>query len=121
MGQGTRESRVQVLGAWGLGMGVWGPGTVSVWGPGPGGSRYWEFAGLGVLKNVVLFMNIQIQLHGEEICGKNCIFKDNIELWVTQNVPLQKGPPLVIEFFKSNYLERRCKVKNCIFEDNIGV
>ena len=56
---------------------------------------------------------------GEDVWGKNCIYQDNIGLWIP-NICLKKCPPLVLEFFKSDYL-RGDKGQNCILQDNIGL
>ena len=60
-----------------------------------------------ILKNMTPFcLGIcQIQLLGEEICGKNFIFQDNIEVWVLKTF-LSKNDLLSLELFKSDYLER---------------
>ena len=65
-----------------------------------------------ILKNMTPFyLGIcQIQLLGEEICGKNFIFQDNIEVWVLKTF-LSKNDLLSLELFKSDYLEWRYQVK----------
>ena len=43
---------------------------------------------------------------------QNCIFEDKIELWVVKMLVLgKKRPSFVLEFFKSDYMERIYGVK----------
>ena len=58
---------------------------------------------------------IQIWLLGEDIWGKNCIFKDNIQ--GTQNIP--KNDPFSVEIVQIWLIGEEILGKNCIFEDNL--
>ena len=47
--------------------------------------------------------------------GQNCIFGDNIRLWVLKTFVL-KNEPLFLEFFKSDYVERKYGAKTAFFK-----
>ena len=55
------------------------------------------------LKDAVPLLNFQIQLLGEEIWGKNCIFEDKIKLWVFKLFVFKNKLTLVWNFFISDY------------------
>ena len=58
-----------------------------------------------------------MQLFGEEIWGKNCIFEDKIDVWVLKMLGLgEKRPSFVLEFFKSDSLERRYGAKTAFLK-----
>ena len=58
-----------------------------------------------------------MQLFGEEIWGKNCIFEDKIDVWVLKMLGLgEKRPSFVLEFFKSDYMERRYGAKTAFLK-----
>ena len=69
------------------------------------------------LEQTILFCLgiFQIQLLGVDIWGNTCIFEDNIGCG-TQNIPLRKQPPLVLEFFKYDYLGRRYGAKSAFLK-----
>ena len=48
--------------------------------------------------------------------GQKLHFLDNIGDVGTQNICLKKQPPFVLEFFKSEYLERRYGAKTAFFK-----
>ena len=62
---------------------------------------------------------VQIWLLGQEIWGKNCLFQDNIGLWVLKMFVYK--PRFCFGIFQIQLLGKEIQGKNCIFQDNIGV
>ena len=84
------------------------------------GGGSWQ--GLGVLENAVLIRNFQMQLHGQEIQGKNCIFKDNIGVRYS-NHSAQRNDPLLYWNLSNLTTWGGDMGQNCFFffQDNTGV
>ena len=62
----------------------------------------------------------QIQLLGEEIWGRNCVFQENIGVQVLKTFTLKKMTPFHLGIFQIQPFGQEIWEQNCIFQDNIG-